>query len=183
MRWASVIVGILVLAGSFASGPARAGDRIQWRGGEPSIFFRHISAPGPSGNMYVSPRTLLMAQLQGRLLSFSERDTVLYAVFLRSAESLPALGRLLSRPGGRSLCLLQQRIRRCPGQLGISGPIQRVRLESNGLVTVDADEGEHPGADFLAVINGAGEILGARPVWSAPERRATIALNEASPAR
>lgn len=173
MRFVAGLVGILILS-SFAA-PAAAGgnDRIQWETETPTILFRHVSESVYFGDTAGTPRILLRADLSGRLLSLAPADTALYAVFL------PDRGRLnelrdrfaelgLSRDLSRSI--------HCPLSDGLS--FERIRLDRNGRVLIRADESRHPRGEYLAVVNGVGEILGSRPVWTAPRESGAVALNE-----
>jgi len=179
MRLVAGLVGIMIVLALVVPVTAVAGPRIQWETKTPSIHFRHVSESVYFGDTTGTPRTLLQASLSGRLLSLAPADTALYAVFFRNRDELSKLTRLLNDIGTPTEWNASPH---CPLDRGRAS-YERIRMDGNGRLVIQADEARHPASNFLAVVNSAGEILGSRPVWTAPRESGAMANNETAATR
>ncbi len=150
------LVAVLAPAGAGAAG------RIDWEPGPPSVLFRHVSWPTPAGT---PPQAQLLADLNGRLRSLAKADTTLFAVFLKNADDVPRLAAFLRDHGSPARWRSRAFDPEVSAFLSTPAAVEPVQIRTNGSLTIHADEGRCPGMDFVAVVNGAGDILGARPVW------------------
>lgn len=184
MRRGLATVALLGTVLALSAGPAGAGNRIRWEPGPPSVVFRHVTWPEALGR--TGARTQLLADLDGRLLSMARADTALYAVFLNRTADVPHLTALLRDFGSPGHWVEEAYNPRLSAFLAGSVGYERIRLGVNGALTVHADEGRFPDKRVVAVVNGAGDILGVRPVWQsavpAEEAASAQAMNPASPA-
>lgn len=154
------LAGFLVVV---APAAARATGRIDWEPGPPSVLFRHVDLPASGG----VPQAQLLADLNGRLRSLAKADTALYAVFLDRADDVETLSAILRDHGSPARWTGRGFDPEVSTFLTTRAAVEPIRLQTNGSLTIHADEGRFPGMDFVAVVNGAGDILGARPVWQA----------------
>ncbi len=178
MRLVALMTLILILSAPAATAAGGGTDRIQWDTQTPTILFRHVSESVYFGDAPGTPRILLRADLAGRLMSFAPADTALYAVFVPDPDRLLELRDRLGELGSThrwSDCL--------HGSLVEGFSFERIYLDRNGTVLIQADEARHPEGNYLAVVNGAGEILGSRPVWAAPRETGAVASNESAASR
>ena len=153
----SIFAGLLVFAGST---PALAGTRIVWEPGSSSTVLDVIDRE--------SKDSTRLAIHQGRLIAFSPADTRLFAVFL---EDESAVARLERRLRGRAVQPMPDLLRDAlPG----TASFDELKLERNGRLTLFADEAVRPETEWVAVVNGSGEILGSRPLWQGSRELAVL---------
>jgi hypothetical protein len=150
------LLAVLAPAATLAAG------RIDWDPGPPSVLFRHVTWPAATG---AAPQAQLLADLNGRLRSLAKADTALYAVFLDRAADVQTLAAVLRDHGSPARWRARAYDPEVSAFLTTQAAVEPIRLQTNGSLTIHADEGRFPRKDFVAVVNGAGDILGARPVW------------------
>ncbi len=165
MRAVLKILIISIASLALAAGAVLAQERVRWEPGAPAVLFRHV--PPEIGGRSGGGDALLLADLSGRLTTFARGDTALYAVYLPDRAHAHELAELLRRAPDRSRWLHAGTDPDLGRFLRASAVLQPVELGSNGALVLHADEGRIRGKDYVAVVNGAGEIVGARPVWSA----------------
>lgn len=152
-----LIAGFLLL---LAAGSASAGTRIIWDPGNSSTVLDVIDGE--------SRAVTRLAIHEGRLTAFSPADTRLFAVFLRGEDDVARLKKSLRRHSSRSVPEILRD--------ALSGPasFDELKLESNGRLTLFADEAVLPEKHWVAVVNSSGEILGSRPLWQADRELAVL---------
>lgn len=156
----TVIAGTALVALVLAA-TADARDRIVWETWTPEVATRP-DPQAPSGG------TGRVAPLDGRLLTFEPADADLYAVFLDSEASLTALRQVLTLAGAPPVW---RRTESPQLEAFLEGPgaYEWLQLGSNGSFRLVADDLRQPGKTYVVVVNADGDILGSRPLWTAPE--------------
>lgn len=152
----------LVLCGNLAWASQRD-TRIQWGS-------RVSWARAAGGSLCCEENAELVATrgafLPGRITTFALADTALYAFYLEEPRDLTALARALDTPEGPSEWEQEYGDGDLTALLHRPSSFERIEIEPNGALTLLADDVLHPGMRVLAVVNGKGEILGSRLLWS-----------------
>jgi hypothetical protein len=156
-RW--IVTALIGVALSLAA-QARAESRVEWETGTPEITERHSDSPSEAHRV---------AALCGRLSSLSRSDVRLYAVYLHRRSQLHDLVDVLREAGSPAAwrgAAGSETLRRF---LDGPGSYEWIELKPNGGFTLFADNHRQPDKDYVVIVNGAGDILGARPLWAAPD--------------
>jgi len=92
--------------------------------------------------------------LEAQLTSFAPEDASLYAVFLRDKRDLGPVEKELAK----DTTLLTEK-----------NELQALwlPLDTNGRLTVHVDEADRQGKNWVAVVNGKGDVLGVHALWAA----------------
>jgi hypothetical protein len=166
----------LVIAGALWAAPALAlPARIAWNEQETVVkTWVRPAAPGSETGREVQR----VASLQGQILAFDRADTSLYVVFLDSPSRMPQLRRVIDRVGGPGRWRQADRPE-LAAFLDDGASYEWLPLRPSGALTVVADSQRQPGKTYLAVVNGAGDILGSRPLWDATAPAEGLAASRA----
>jgi hypothetical protein len=151
----------LTLLGTVLMAPAtpQAQPRVNWETDSPEITER--TAPDAEFHR--------VAPLKGRLSALSRGDVRLYAVYLERRGDTGSLMKVLREVGSPAGWREAGESETLGAFLTGPGSYEWIELQVNGAFTLYADNHRQPGKDYVVIINGAGDILGARPLWSAPD--------------
>ena len=147
-----VLCGLVVSLTCSAMTAWGQGPRIEWQ--EDSVsWHRHCAfAHGPAEDAAEHR----FVTLEARLSSFAPEDASLYAVFLKDKRDLGTVEKELAKDSS----LLTEKSGLRPLWLP---------LDTNGRVTLHVDEADREGKNWVAVVNGKGEVLGVHALWAAGE--------------
>jgi hypothetical protein len=140
----------LVIALSCSTLTASAQPRLQWQV-ESSSWHRNCAfAPHEPGDASPEHRFVL---LQAHLTSFAPQDASLYAVFLKDRRDLAPVEKELAKDTRLLTAKNDLRALWLP-------------LDPNGSFTLRVDEADRHGKNWVAVVNGKGEVLGVHALWA-----------------
>ena len=153
MRNGLAVLVFLTLPGGLMGATSTEGGRLEWETrSAPPVWHRSCAFSHQGDSQNPDHR---FAVIHASLKSLARGDAVLYAVFLKSDDDLKALAQVLKSSGWLRDPALDDVLTR-----------EWLPLKANGHITVYADEAHQPGKNWVVVINGEGEILGVRTLWS-----------------
>ena len=129
------------------------GPRLEWQVESSSVSWHRNCAflhhePGED-----SPEHRFVT-LEAQLKSFAPEDASLYAVFLKDRRDLGTVEKELAK----NTSLLAEKS---------ALDALWLPLDTNGRLTVRVDEADRQGKNWVAVVNGKGEVLGVHALWAA----------------
>jgi hypothetical protein len=157
----------MAVAVTFVASVGHAAPRLQWDAGGGTVSWHRACTFAHSDPALESSAAHRFVTLRASLRSLARSDAALYAVFLDDALDLDDLKELLESAGAP------------PGWSNAAGGPVRcewVAMAMNGAITLRIDEAHHPG-NLVAVVNGAGEILGSHRLWAANDDLAALHLD------
>ena len=128
---------------------AWAQPRLQWQVESASWHRNCAFAPHELGESSPEHR---FVTLEARLTSFAPEDASLYAVFLKDRRDLSTVEKELAKDARLLTAKNDLRALWLP-------------LDTNGQFTLRVDEADREGKNWVAVVNGKGEILGVHALW------------------
>jgi hypothetical protein len=162
--WTGMLTALVIVLGGSVAWGSQHDTRIQW--GSRVSWVQAGGGKAVCCDENAELASTRGAFLPGRITTFALADTALYAFYLEEPRDLTALARALDEPEGPS----QWEQRFGDGDLTAllhrPSSFERIEIEPNGTLTLLADDVLHPGMRVLAVVNGKGEILGSRLLWS-----------------
>ena len=149
----AVLSGLVVSLTCSALTAFGQGPRLEWQVGSSSVswhrncaFLHHEPGEDSLEHRFVT--------LKAQLRSFAPEDASLYAVFLKDRRDLGTVEKELAK--NTSLLTAKS------GLDALWLP-----LDTNGRLTVRVDEADRQGKNWVAVVNGKGEVLGVHALWAA----------------
>jgi hypothetical protein len=145
-----VLCGLAITMTCFSMTAWGQGPRLEWQ--EDSVSwhrhcaFMHDPAEDSSEHRF--------ATLEAQLTAFAPEDASLYAVFLKDKGDIGSVEKELAKDS--SLLAEKNDLRAL-----------WLPLDTNGRVTVRVDEADRQGKNWVAVVNGKGEVLGVHALWAA----------------
>jgi hypothetical protein len=149
-----VLSGCLVLSLTCSTMMAWGqGPRLEWQPESSSLsWHRHCAfLPQTPGEPCPEHR---FVTLHAQLRAFAPEDASLYAVFLKDRRDLGPVEKELAKD--------PRLVTRKNGSLRALW----LPLDPNGRLTLRVDEADRKGTNWVAVVNGKGDVLGLHPLWA-----------------
>ncbi len=145
-----VLFGLVISMTCFSMTAWGQGPRLEWSVDSLSwhrnCAFAHDPADASREHRFVT--------LEAQLKSFAPEDASLYAVFLKDKRDLGTVEKELAKD--TALLTAKNDLK-----------AQWLPLDTNGRLTVRVDEADREGKNWVAVVNGKGEVLGVHALWAA----------------
>ena len=145
-----VLCGLVISLTCSAMTAWGQGPRLEWQvdalSWHRTCAFAHDPADATKEHRFIT--------LEARLTSFAPDDASLYAVFLKDRRDLGTVEKELSKDSS---------LLKAPNGLRALW----LPLDTNGRLTVHVDEADREGKNWVAVVNGKGEVLGVHALWAA----------------
>ena len=149
-----VLFGLAVSMTCFSMTVWAQGPRLEWQGeSSSSVSWHRHCAFAPNDPADAAPEHRFVT-LQAQLKSFAPEDASLYAVFLKDRRDVGSVEKELAKDS--------QLLTEKNGLRALWLP-----LDTNGRLTLRVDEADREGKNWVAVINGKGEVLGVHALWAA----------------
>jgi hypothetical protein len=126
------------------------GPRLEWQ--PEALSWHKACAFAPRGPEADAPLHRFVT-LRAQLRAFAPEDASLYAVFVHDRKDLTPIEREIAK---HAQVLTEHD--------GLNA--QWVPLDANGEITLQVDEADRAGKNWVAVVNKKGEVLGVHPLWA-----------------
>jgi len=148
-----VLIGLVTSMTCFSMTAWGQGPRLEWQVESSPVSWHRHCAFAPNDPADTAPEHRFVT-LQAQLKSFAPEDASLYAVFLKDKRDLGTVEKELAK----DTTLLT-------GKSDLKA--LWLPLDTNGRLTVRVDEADRLGENWVAVVNGKGEVLGVHALWAA----------------